>query len=38
MDVFGHEDVGEDVEAVPLAEAFEGFEEDGAGVIVVEEG
>jgi hypothetical protein len=36
MDVFGHEDVAEDVEMVPLTELFEGFEEDCTGVVVVE--
>jgi len=36
MDVFGHEDVAEDVEIVPQPELFESFEKDCAGVVVVE--
>jgi len=38
VDVFGHEDVAEDVELVPLPEALEGIENEGAGVVVVEIG
>jgi hypothetical protein len=38
VDVLGHEDVAEDEEVMSLAEPFEGLEEDGAGVIVVEVG
>ncbi len=38
VQVFGHEDVAEDVEAVPPAELFEDGKEDGAGVVVVEVG
>jgi hypothetical protein len=34
--VLGHEDVAEDVETMASAELFEGFEEDCAGVVVVE--
>jgi hypothetical protein len=36
MDVLGHENVAEDVEIVSQAELFESFEEDCAGVVVVE--
>lgn len=38
VDVLGHEDVAEDVKLVLLSYAFEGVEEDGAGVVVVEVG
>lgn len=38
VDVFGHEDVAEDVEVVGGAEFFELVEEGGAGAVVVEEG
>lgn len=34
--MLGHEDVAEDMERVPSAELFESFEEDRAGVVVVE--
>ena len=34
--MLGHEDVAEDVETMASAELFEGFEEDCAGVVVVE--
>jgi hypothetical protein len=36
--MLGHEDVTEEIEAVALASLFEDFEEDCAGVVVVEEG
>ena len=36
--MLGHDDVAEDEELVALAEAFEGLEEGGAGVVVVEVG
>lgn len=38
MDVLRHEDVAEEIEAVTLACLFEDVEEDGAGVVVVQEG
>ena len=38
MQVFGHEDVAEDVKAVTLTEFFEGGEEDRASVVVVQVG
>jgi len=34
--VLGHEDVAEEVEAVPLSQLFECFEEDASGEIVGE--
>jgi hypothetical protein len=37
VDVLGHEDVAEDVEAVTDAEFFEGVFEGEAGVVVIEE-
>ena len=36
MDVVRHDDVAEEEELVVLAELFEGFFDDGAGVVVVE--
>jgi hypothetical protein len=38
MDVLRHEDIAEDVEPVFLTDALEGFEEDVAGVVVVQVG
>ena len=38
VNVFGHEDVAEDVEIVPQTELFESFEKDCAGAVVVEVG
>jgi len=37
VDVLGHEDVAEDVETVTDTKFLEGFFEDDAGVVVVEE-
>jgi hypothetical protein len=36
VDVLGHDDVAEEEELVSLADSFEGFFEDDAGVVVVE--
>jgi len=36
VNVLGHEDVAEEVEAVPLSQPFECFEEDASGEIVGE--
>jgi hypothetical protein len=38
VDVLRHEDIAEDVELMTTARVFEDVEEDGAGVVVVEEG
>ena len=38
VQVFGHEDIAEDVETMALPKMFESGEEDGSGVVVVQIG